>query len=166
MFAYDADTGVLTWRKRKFESLLANGWNTRYANKIAGVKNSDGYVCVAIDGSKFLAHRIVWKWLYGTEPLIVDHIDGDRTNNTASNLREATESLSMFNRRLCQGRLPRGVQPNKYRFMARINNKYLGTYATPEEAHEVYCLAAEMLYHTADCGVFQQLRSNHANCKD
>jgi len=146
IFAYDADTGVLTWREREFNSLLANGWNTKYANKVAGVKNSAGYLIVGIDGNKFLAHRIVWKWLHGTEPLIVDHIDGDTTNNCATNLREATESLSMFNRRLCQGRLPRGVQPNGNRFAARIANKHLGTYATPDEAHEVYCLAAEMLY--------------------
>ena len=154
MFSYDADTGILTWRERKFNSLLANGWNTRYANKVAGVKNSAGYLCVSINDSRFLAHRVVWKLLHGTEPLIVDHINGDKTNNRASNLREASESLSMFNRRIQKGRLPRGVQPNKYRFMARIGKKYLGTYATPEEAHEVYSLAATMMYNTAPTAPF------------
>jgi len=154
MLAYDENTGVLTWQERKFSSPLASGWNTRYANKAAGIKNSAGYLVVSIEKSRFLAHRIAWKWLHGTEPSIVDHIDGDRTNNAAGNLREATESLSMFNRRLCQGRLPRGVQPNGNNFAARIAGRHLGTYATPKEAHEVYCRAAEMLYHTPPTAAF------------
>ena len=154
MFAYNAKTGVLIWRKREFDSNHASGWNTRYANKPAGVKNSAGYLSVSIEKSRFLAHRIAWKWLHGTEPLIVDHIDGNKTNNSAMNLREASESLSIFNKRLCKGRLPRGVQPNGSRFAARIANRHLGTYTTPEEAHEVYCLAAEMIYHTPPAAPF------------
>lgn len=154
MFAYNANTGILTWRERMFDSLRANGWNTRYANKAAGVKNSAGYLSVSINNSRYLAHRVIWKLLHGTEPLIIDHIDGDRTNNKAANLRQADESLSAFNKQLSCGRLPRGVQPNKYRFQARIANKYLGTYATPEEAHEVYCLAAEMMYNTPPTAAF------------
>jgi len=148
MFAYNLESGILVWKPRNFNSLFANGWNTKYANKEAGVKNSTGYLCVSINQHKFLVHRVIWKLLNGTEPVIVDHIDGNRQNNKASNLRQADESLSQFNKTLKSGRLPRGVQPNKYRFMARLKDKYLGTYATPEEAHQVYKTAANLMYCT------------------
>lgn len=154
IFCYDKLTGLLTWRKRTFNSKLANGWNTRYANKSVGVKNSQGYLTVSINNSRYLVHRIVWKLLKGTEPLIVDHIDGDRLNNRVINLREATESLSAFNKRLTKKRLPRGVQPNKYGFMARLANKYIGTYKTPKEAHQAYCIAVAARYGAAPTAAF------------
>lgn len=147
MFNYNPDTGVLSWKPRQFNSPLASFWNTRYANKEITTKNSAGYLTVSINKSRYLVHRVVWKMINGSEPTVVDHIDCSSTNNTAINLRDASESLSAFNKRLSQGKLPHGVQPNGYRFMARIANKYLGTYATPEEAHEVYCLMADTLYN-------------------
>ena len=154
MFCYDKSNGSLTWRKRTFDSKLANGWNTRYANKLVGVKNSQGYLSVSINNSRYLVHRIVWKLMNGTEPLIIDHIDGDRLNNKATNLREATESLSAFNKRLVVKRLPRGVQPNKRGFMARLANKYIGTYETVKEAHQAYCVAAAARYGVAPTAAF------------
>lgn len=152
MFNYNPETGSLSWKPRKFNSPFASFWNTRYADKEITTKNSTGYLTVSINKSRYLVHRVVWKMLNGSEPAIVDHIDCNRTNNKADNLRVASESLSLFNRKTTATTLPRGVQKNGYRFMARVNydNKsvYLGTYATPEEAHEVYCLAAETIYNT------------------
>jgi hypothetical protein len=147
LFSYDKERGVLVWKERKFSSLLANGWNKRYANKCAGVKNSAGYLVVAINNEKYLAHRIIWKMVNSDEPVVVDHIDGDTMNNAISNLRAADESLSAFNKRLPKKRLPRGVQPNGYRYMARLAGQHLGTYATPEEAHAVYCSAAKQRFN-------------------
>jgi hypothetical protein len=142
MFDYNDQTGVLTWKERAFDSPLAFGWNTKYANKIAGVKNNAGYITVSINKKRYLAHRIIWKMLHNTEPKIVDHIDGNRTNNSKFNLREANGNLSGYNKRLPKGRLPRGVQPNLKGFMARLCTKYIGTYKTPEEASAAYQQAA------------------------
>lgn len=142
MFDYNDQTGVLIWKERRFSAPLASGWNTKYANKIAGVKNNAGYISIAINKQRYLAHRIIWKLLYDAEPKIVDHIDGDRTNNTKSNLREADGNLSGYNKRLPKGRLPRGVQPNLNGFMARLCSSYIGTYKTPEEASAAYQKAA------------------------
>ena len=147
IFSYDPITGSLIWKERVFASALANGWNARYANKVAGVKNSEGYLSVSINKRKYLVHRVIWKMLHCEDPLIVDHIDGDRTNNSAANLRHANESLSAFNKKLPSGRLPRGVQPNGSKYMARLAGKHLGTYATPEEAHAVYCATAQQRFN-------------------
>lgn len=147
LFDYSEDSGVLIWKQREFKSLYANHWNTRHAGKPAGVKNSAGYLTVKINKEMFLVHRIIWKLIHNEEPLIVDHIDCNPLNNSISNLRAASESLSTYNRVLPVGRLPRGVQPNGYRFMARLKGKYLGTYATPEKAYEVYAKAAQREYN-------------------
>ena len=147
MFAYDQETGVLTWKKRSFKSIHCGYWNTRYAGKPAGVKNSSGYICIKINRKKYLAHRIIWKMVNNEEPLVVDHIDCNPLNNSLRNLRPANESLSAYNKVLPVGRLPRGVQPNGYRFQARLKGKYIGTYATPEEAHKAYASAAKREYN-------------------
>lgn len=147
IFEYDKQSGVLTWKPRKFSSLLANGWNSKYANKIVGVKNSAGYLVLSINNTKYLAHRIIWKMINNEEPVVVDHIDGNPLNNSIDNLRAADESLSSFNKRLSQKRFPRGVQPNGSRYMARLAGSHLGTYATPEEAHAVYCAAAQQRFN-------------------
>lgn len=44
-------------------------------------------------------HRIIWVYHYDTifNNLQIDHIDGDKTNNTIENLRLATNSQNNFN---------------------------------------------------------------------
>ena len=44
-------------------------------------------------------HRIIWAYHYGAIPsnLQIDHIDGDRVNNTIGNLRLATHSQNKSN---------------------------------------------------------------------
>jgi hypothetical protein len=75
---------------------------------------------------------------------VIDHIDGDATNNNVSNLRWATRQENQRNRGLSKktSGLPRGVRPNNQRYIAKIKIEskyiYLGTYDTPEEASVVY----------------------------
>jgi len=164
ILSYDKDTGVLTWKERKFESALANGWNTRYSGKPLTTVGSAGYIFVTIDNSKYLAHRIIWKMITGNDVLIVDHINRNRIDNRLCNLREASTSLSMHNKKHKSCRLPQGVQPNGNRFMARISHKsktiHLGTYPTAEEASEVYCLVADMIYATPPTAAFLDIGPN------
>lgn len=161
ILSYDKDSGVLSWKERQFESSLANFWNKRYAGKPITTVGSAGYVFLSVDKSRYLAHRVIWKMMTGHDALIVDHINRNRLDNRLCNLREASTSLSMHNKAHKGGRLPQGVNPNGYRFMARISNQgktiHLGTYATPEEASEVYCLAADMLYSTPPTAAFPNI---------
>lgn len=98
---YDATTGLIYWRAREPKHFFAtkqlsaldrcNMWNGRCAGKRAfKVVGSRGHFKGTLLGHSFLAHRVVWKWLHGTEPETIDHIDGNPANNMADNLRAAT----------------------------------------------------------------------------
>ena len=48
----------------------------------------NGYHYISINGKRVLAHRLVFKWVHGVDPLSeVDHIDRNRANNSPFNLR-------------------------------------------------------------------------------
>jgi hypothetical protein len=86
--------------------------------------------------------------------LLVDHEDSDGLNNRRGNLRVATKMQNMRNRRIHRNNKSgfKGVFLVKARgnWVAQITincqQKYLGTFASPEEAHAAYCRASEK-YH-------------------
>lgn len=104
LFDYDPDTGILTWRIRPadhFKTRQAfDAWNTKYAGKAAGSLNNDGYLQVGINGNRFQAHRIIYKWLHNEEPEQIDHINHVRDNNRSVNLRAATNQINGMNRNM------------------------------------------------------------------
>jgi hypothetical protein len=65
----------------------------------AGYLHSTGYVHLRINSVSYKMHRIIWAYHYGAIPsnLQIDHIDGDRVNNTIGNLRLATQSQNKSN---------------------------------------------------------------------
>lgn len=67
----------------------------------AGFKVSDGSWRVGLKGKVYLAHRIVFALNTGriNDNLLVDHVDGDRSNNRIDNLREVTYAVNMRNRK-------------------------------------------------------------------
>jgi hypothetical protein len=56
---------------------------------------SGKYYSGEIEGIKYLAHRIIWKMIYGNDPNTIDHINGESTDNTLINLRE-TDSIQIM----------------------------------------------------------------------
>lgn len=64
---------------------------------VAGTLSGDGYILVKIQGSPYLAHRIVYYMIKGKQPSILDHINGDRSDNRIENLRPATQSQNLAN---------------------------------------------------------------------
>lgn len=142
---YNCETGKFTWLHNKKYWLIG---------KDAGCVNRSGYVVIRFGPKLYLGHRLAWYYHYGTEPIgIIDHIDGDKTNNKISNLRPSTYSLNSQNlkgpkKNNSTGFL--GVSFEHGRFVANIkyNNrkKFLGYYDTPEEAYEVY-LKNKRIYH-------------------
>lgn len=154
---YDIESGALTWRERPRDHFSSDShwrrWNGRYPGKEAGSRARESeiwiYITVSLLGATYRAHRIIWKMIYGADPTeLIDHIDGDGTNNRIGNMRAANPTQNAQNTKSrVPGRL-KGVQRHKKNgtWMARIgcNNKRksLGHFKTEELAHEAYRRAA------------------------
>jgi len=141
LLEYRAD-GVLYWK--------AGIGKRRNEGKIAGSRAPSGYVLIGIDGKIYPAHRIVWCFHHGTWPPMIDHINGNRSDNRIENLRECSPSQNQWNRKAQEGAVSiKGVQyrpdRKKKRYIARINVKgkehYLGAFETAEAAAEAVIFA-------------------------
>ena len=101
---YDEASGLLIWKQRDLETfkykIMGENWNERYAGQIAGSIDSRGYVVLKINDKTYRAHRIIWAMVYGEWPDIIDHIDGNPTNNRLSNLRNVTSKDNARNRKV------------------------------------------------------------------
>jgi hypothetical protein len=93
---YDAETGMLTWKRRDrkwFPSNRAFGmWNSTHPGKEAFTYvDVNGYQRGSVLGKSLSKHRLVWAIYYGKWPdKHIDHIDGVRTNNRIENLRNVS----------------------------------------------------------------------------
>lgn len=118
------------------------------------LKKSNGYHEVTINKKKYYVHRLIFMMTYGRWPIQIDHIDGDRSNNLISNLREATNAQNNRNTGIRSTNQSgfKGVHYNKLNrnYNARITvnykNIHLGCFDTAQEAHEAYKLAAFQLH--------------------
>jgi len=82
LFKYDEKTGKLTLSVSKGK--VKDG-------DIAGTIDATGYLTVCINYVHYKAHRIVWLWMTGNWPdNCIDHINGNRGDNTWSNLRDVS----------------------------------------------------------------------------
>jgi hypothetical protein len=136
-FDYNPETGIFT---RK----IATARCTKIGD-IAGHINSQGYVIIKYLGEAYKAHRLAWLLTYKKWPLEdIDHIDGNKSNNSMSNLREVSRSINSLNTRSTSSNKSgyRGVSLHNGKWRARImiNGKQtiIGTYDTPEEASQAY----------------------------
>lgn len=105
---YNNETGELFWLARRPRNHFKTDgafktWNTRFAGKLAGYKNPDGYTLVKVGGCLLLSHRIVLliNDVAGlNEKYITDHKDGNRSNNVLSNLVKGDDTINARNKKL------------------------------------------------------------------
>jgi hypothetical protein len=156
---YDPESGAFTWKHRPRELFTSDAqakrWNGRYAGKEAfPLDISQGYRRGEIVGWKLTASRAAWAIHYGEPPDgVMDHINGDRSDNRIENLRVVTMAENMKNQRLSKKNRSgvTGVFPlsnGTFRVTIGGGPTRLGTFPTLEEAKAVRLKAErEFGYH-------------------
>lgn len=87
----------------------------------------------------YLEHILIWAWITGDSPTEIDHINGDRSDNRPSNLRDAGRVLNGRNRVMSSNNVSgyTGVwQRQNGKWETHILHKHIGTFHTPEEAYQ------------------------------
>ncbi|MCG7388320.1 HNH endonuclease [Pantoea sp. ACRSB] len=138
LFEYNPDTGVFIRRK---------SLGPCAAGAIVRTKALNGYLSVMVNGKGYLLHRLAWLITTGGWPIgQIDHVDGNRSNNAISNLRDASGSQNQYNKKR-QGNNTSGFKGVSYhkktrRFRASINVNgkqiSLGYFDTAQRAHQAY----------------------------
>ncbi len=97
LLRYDPETGFMYWTGHLGfpQTPMRKSGMRAFLNKTVR-----GYYRGGLLGRNVMAHRVVWKWHFGTEPDEIDHIDGNPSNNRIENLRAATRSENLRNMKL------------------------------------------------------------------
>lgn len=145
---YDLETGIFT-RTDACKHVSRRG-------NPAGTTDDEGYVIVCIKGKKYAAARLAVLWMTGSWPTLhCDHWDGNPSNNRWKNIRQATHTQNMHNKRIQSNNLSglKGVLTHKRaRWAASIKtggkNIHLGSFNCPAAAHFAYVVAAHEHFGT------------------
>lgn len=147
LVAYDPVTGLSTWTERtedlfetrpNFLGHLCRSWNAKYSGMPAFTRpHNTGYLCGIVLGNRLLAHRVAWAVTFGEWPQNeIDHINGLRTDNRLSNLRDVTREMNKRNvKRQSNNRSgATGVRHHRTGWRARILDQELGVFTDFHEA--------------------------------
>lgn len=143
-FTYDGK--ILRWRI-KLPYAKHDG-----VGSIAGGINSLGYRRITLHGRQYLAHRLIWLYVYGEWPKgMLDHINRIKDDNRIENLRMADMSLNVRNRDAYPSKTGvKGVYPcrDKYRASIQVGDtqRHLGVFDTIEQAQKARQSAEKSLW--------------------
>jgi hypothetical protein len=133
LFSYNPETGELCWKNPTSNRLKPGD--------PAGRISRNRYSTTTVDGISYLNHRLIWLMVHGTDPLenLVDHVDGDCTNNRIDNLRLATCGQNRDNTKKAQGC---SYDKTKGNWLVTVNSQgkrhYVGRFKCPLEARLAY----------------------------
>ena len=140
LLSYDPTTGDFVWIKQ-LSGMAKLG-------SVAGTNNGAGYIQIRIGGKKYFAHRLAFFFVNGYWPAnVIDHINGNRSDNRIANLRDVPKSMNQQNmvaprKNTKSGLLgvcwngPNNVWEAKIKYNGR--KVHIGSFKTPEEAHAAY----------------------------
>ena len=141
-YTYDATRGVVVNRKLN--------------RVVKGCMNDLGYMATRLRiGGKLPSiklHHMVWVVVHGCFPKVIDHINGDKSDNRLENLREVTPSENRMNsvhpwRPNVKTGLP-GIEKNGLKYRTKIMGKRFSFH----DKYEAFIMAAL-------CGKMYQVRN-------
>src|SRR5689334_11225913 len=102
-------------------------------------KRKDGYVYVQYEGKQWAEHHLVWFFHTGQrvfKPFVIDHIDGNRSNNDITNLRVITYGQNISHAFKGSWRGIYLQKNGRYKASITVKQKYihLGYFASFDEA--------------------------------
>ena len=130
LFHYDTQSGKLYWKIKPTARINIGDE--------AGCYHSNGYRWVMYKYKRYYTHRLVWKHVYGTDPVNeIDHINRIRDDNRIENLRDVCHQKNANNR------VGKGYQYSYGKYRAYIQypggkTVRLGSYDCPLMAHLAY----------------------------
>ncbi len=149
--AYDPETGALVWKAISHRRINAVGDHV-------GRVNTWGYLGVCRAGKTIPCHRIGWFLHYGAWPSMdLDHINGNKLDNSIENLREVDRSTNMENFHVARKDNKSGLlgvsidakkRQQRYKATIKVKGKSrtIGRFYTAEEAHLAYLEAKRLLH--------------------
>lgn len=139
---YNPETGVFTWLEAR---------RCGRTGKNAGTLKPNGYVEIEIEQRSYKAHRLAFLYMTGEWPdADVDHKNRRRADNRWTELRPASRAENLANsgprRNNTSGfkGVSKRADTGRWRAQFRVGGKSvaLGSFDTPEEAHQAYMAAA------------------------
>lgn len=138
----------------RFIRLIGRSGPKARAGDVAGCDNGQGYIRIYVDGRPYKAHRLAWFYMFGEWPKEIDHINCDKSDNRAANLRKVTRSQNRMNVRAYRSNKSgyRGVsyyrQTGRWKAQIQKSGKKIaiGYFDTPEQAHAAYQEASARLH--------------------
>lgn len=99
-----------------------------------------------VDGRRYMVHRLAWLYHYGGWPVhVIDHINGDASDNRIANLRDVPQRINNQNRTKPSRRSKTGLlgvskTRNGYRVCMSFMSKpvFAHNFETAEEASAFY----------------------------
>lgn len=128
---YNPDTGLFIWR-------ISPAKNVKKGS-IAGCVKNGGYIVISINKKQYNAHRLVFLYMTGSMPRMVDHKNQIKGDNRWCNLRQCSPLENLWNRKGWSGR-DKNVYWNPDRNSWRVlvstyqGLKYIGSYKDYELA--------------------------------
>lgn len=125
---YDSETGIFTRKEAQ---------QKKFIGLIAGTINAKGYIAIRVCGIKYNAHRLAWLYIYGYMPKgMIDHINGNPSDNRLCNLRECSRMENMYNSKLKSNNTSgfknvfwdKRLKKWKVQVRANKRNNYIGIY--------------------------------------
>lgn len=89
LFQYDEISGAVTRRRDKGVAKRGDS---------VGTKHHSGYLNVSIDCRTYTLHRLIWLYMTGKDPNVIDHINGDKQDNRWANMRDTTMATNNKNK--------------------------------------------------------------------